>query len=63
MGFNMFLQVVELNELFFTNLTDMISLVAVDQNVILQGLFYTECLVTLSASVGVFSGVNAKVSL
>ena len=63
MSLNMFLQVIELNELFFTNLTDMISLVAVDQTVILQGLLYTECLVTLGAGVGFFSGVDAKVSL
>ena len=63
MSLNMFLQVVELNELFFTNMTDMISLVAVDQTVILQGLLYTKCLVTLSAGEGFFSGVDAKVSL
>ena len=59
----MFLQVVELNELFFTNLTNMISLVAVDQAVLLQGLLYTESLVTVRTSVRSVPGVDAKVSL
>ena len=63
MCLNVFLQVVELNELFFTNLTDMISLVAVDQTVILQGLLYTESLVTVRASERSLTGVDTKVSL